>query len=358
MSPEKTDHRRTAWLVDDDAFDAHALGTRAEGYHPERPERLKAARAAVASANVVWRAPRVREATFDELARVHEERYLEALEGLRGGRGFFDPDTYYAPASVEAARKAAGGVVALVDGLIDTEVRKGLAIVRPPGHHARPGRAMGFCLLNSVAVAAAHARARGLSRILIVDWDVHHGNGTQEIFWTRPDVLYMSTHQFPFYPGTGDASDAGEGEGTGFTVNVPLSAGGDDRVYRSAFERVLLPVAEEYAPELVLVSAGFDASLRDPLANMRLSSHAFGWMAAALAAVADRSATGRIAMVLEGGYDLVALERCLASAIDGLMGGPAVDLGGPSPAPPTRAPDDPDVARAAVAARRAWRVVG
>jgi acetoin utilization deacetylase AcuC-like enzyme len=213
---------------------------------------------------------------------------------------------------------------------------------------------MGFCLLNSVAVAAAHARARGLSRVLIVDFDVHHGNGTQEIFWACPDILYMSTHQFPFYPGTGDATETGDGEGEGFTVNVPLSAGGNDAVYRSAFERVLLPVAEEYAPELVLVSAGFDAALGDPLANMRLGPLAFHWMAASLAAVADRSATGRIALVLEGGYDLRSLERCLASAIVGLMG---PSSGGAPLASPARAPDDPDVARAAHAARRAWRCV-
>jgi acetoin utilization deacetylase AcuC-like enzyme len=349
-----------AWLVDDPAFDAHALapaltpprGAGADGYHPERPERLAAARAATASARVQWRRASVREATLDELARVHEGRYLETLEKLRGERGFFDSDTYYAPGSVESARRAAGGVVSMVDALLDTEVRKGLALVRPPGHHARPGQAMGFCLLNTVAIAAAHARARGLSRILVVDWDVHHGNGTQEIFWDRPDVLYMSTHQFPFYPGTGAANETGGGEGKGFTVNVPLSAGGNDGVYRSAFERVLLPVAEEYAPELVLVSAGFDAALRDPLANMRLSPEAFGWMARSLSAVAERSAAGRIALVLEGGYDLVALERSLASAIEGLVGGRTLEpgaIGGK--------PDDPDVARAARETRRVWRKV-
>ncbi len=336
-----------AWLVDDPLFDQHALAR--TGYHPERPERLAAARAAVAKARVRWRPVGMREATQGELERVHHAGYLEALGRLRGEQGMLDADTYYAPRSVEAATRAAGGVVAMVDGMIDTGIRRGVALVRPPGHHARPGKAMGFCLLNTVAVAAAHARARGLSRVLVVDWDVHHGNGTQEMFWRRPDVLYMSTHQFPFYPGTGAADETGEGEGRGFTVNVPLGAGGEDSLYRAAFERVLLPIAEEYAPDLVLVSAGFDASSRDPLANMRLTKDAFGWMARALSGIAERSGAGRIALVLEGGYDLVALETCLASAIDGLIDGHAADL--------PREDDPPDVARAAKAAHASWPTV-
>jgi acetoin utilization deacetylase AcuC-like enzyme len=342
-----------AWFLDDPAFEAHTLsgGGRggSGGYHPERPERLVAARAGVRHAAVAWKPVPAREATEEELGRVHEPRYLEELELLRGHSGFLDADTYYSARSVEAAKRAAGGVVAMVDGMLDTDVKKGVALVRPPGHHARPGMAMGFCLLNSVAVAAAHARARGLSRVLVVDWDVHHGNGTQEMFWRRPDVLYMSTHQFPFYPGTGALDEVGEGDGHGFTVNVPLAAGGGDGVYRAAFERVLLPVAEEYAPELVLVSAGFDASLRDPLANMRVGAEAFGWMAASLAKVAEKSAEGRIAMVLEGGYDLVALEAGLTKAIEGLVLGQSFET--------DRAPDHPDVVEAAKAAREEWRVV-
>jgi acetoin utilization deacetylase AcuC-like enzyme len=205
---------------------------------------------------------------------------------------------------------------------------------------------MGFCLLNNVAVAAAHARARGIQRVAVVDWDVHHGNGTQEMFWRDASVLYLSTHQFPFYPGTGDLDEVGEGDGKGYTVNVPLGAGGGDAVYASAFERVLLPVLEAYAPELVLVSAGFDAAARDPLAQMELTPEAYGWMARAIARVTDATSRGRMALVLEGGYDLVALEGGMRSAVEGMVAGSAVE--------PARAPDDEGVERAAKAAEKAW----
>ena len=177
---------------------------------------------------------------------------------------------------------------------------------------------MGFCLVNNVAVAAAHAVARGHERVLVMDWDVHHGNGTQEIFWRDPRVLYMSTHQYPFYPGTGAATDIGEGPGEGFTVNVPLSAHGGDAVYRAAFERVILPIAEAYAPELVLVSAGFDAAARDPLAQMELSAEAYGWMARRLTrVVAGKERGGADRARARGGYDLVSLESGLARTIRG-----------------------------------------
>ena len=332
-------------LVDDARFDAHA----ARGYHPERPERLIAARQAIAKSGATFKRVDARAATDDELARVHEPKFIESLAKLRGEEGHLDPDTYIACGSVDAAKLAAGGLVALVDAMLDREVSKGVALLRPPGHHARPARAMGFCLLNNIAIAAAHARARGIDRVLVVDWDVHHGNGTQEMFYRDPSVLYVSTHQFPFYPGTGDADEIGEGDGRGYTVNVPLTAGGDDGVYRSAFERVILPVAEAFAPELVLVSAGFDAAARDPLAEMELSADAFGWMARALADVAAKSAKGRIALVLEGGYDLVALESGLTCAIDGMTAARGFEL--------PRTPDHDDLARAAAATRAAWPTV-
>jgi acetoin utilization deacetylase AcuC-like enzyme len=286
---------------------------------------------------------------MDDLARVHDPAYLESLDELRGQSGHIDSDTYVAPRSVEAAHFAAGGAVSLVDKLIDSDVPRGVALLRPPGHHARPGQAMGFCLINNIAVAAAHAVARGLERVLVVDWDVHHGNGTQEMFWRSPNVLYMSLHQFPFYPGTGAAGETGEGDGRGFTLNVPLSGGSGDDVYRAAFDQALLPVAAEFAPELVLVSAGFDASIRDPLAQMRLGSSAFGWMGQALRRVADTSAKGRIALVLEGGYDLVGLESGLASAIAGVVNGEAEEI--------ARADATPaEVARAVAVTRRSWKI--
>ena len=271
------------------------------------------------------------------------------LATLRGQNGYLDPDTYVSSESVDIARLAAGSLAAMVEAMITGPVPKGVALLRPPGHHARPAQAMGFCLLNNVAVAAAHARTLGISRVAVVDWDVHHGNGTQEMFWREPGVMYLSTHQFPFYPGTGDVDEIGVGEGEGYTVNVPLAAGGGDAVYASAFERIVLPVLAAYEPELVLVSAGFDASARDPLAQMDFSAEAFGWMGRELARVADASARGRIALVLEGGYDLVALTSGLRSAIAGVVDHVATEL--------PRAPDDEGVARAASAAKRAWAAV-
>jgi acetoin utilization deacetylase AcuC-like enzyme len=332
------------------ASDPRFLQHRSGGYHPERPERLAAAQAAIDLAReahgVKWERVEPRPATDEELARVHDPAFVEKLEKLRGARGHIDPDTYVCPESVDIARLAAGSTIAMVEGLLAGPSRRGVALVRPPGHHARPAQAMGFCLLNNVAVAAAHARARGVSRVAVVDWDVHHGNGTQEMFYRDASVLYVSTHQYPFYPGTGAADERGEGEGAGYTVNVPLSAHGGDGVYRGAFERVILPVLESYAPELVLVSAGFDAAKRDPLAEMELSDAAFGWMAREIARVAGERPVG---LVLEGGYDLVALESGLLAAIGGLVRGEAPDV--------ARVVDGDDLDRAAGAARLAWSTV-
>lgn len=338
-----------ALLLSDPRFLQH----RPPAYHPERPERLEAAQAAIdrcTQKGLAFSPLAPRAATVEELERVHEPRFVTWLSTLRGKQTNIDADTYVGPASVETAELAAGGTVALVDALIDGPIRRGIVLARPPGHHARPGTAMGFCLYNNVAVAAAHARARGLSRVAIIDWDVHHGNGTQEIFYRDPGVLYLSTHQFPFYPGTGGVLERGEGDGVGYTVNVPLVAGGGDAVYRGAFERVILPVLDEYEPELVLVSAGFDAATRDPLAEMTVSSEGFGWMARALRQVADKSAQGRIAMLLEGGYDLVALESGLTAAVQGMVDGTAIEI--------PRDVDHDDVQRAAKVAHDRWRTAG
>ncbi len=342
-------HSRTeagrALLLDDARFDRHCP----PGHHPERPERLTAARAAIDRSEVRFARVPPRMATDEELARVHTPRYIDKLATLRGQHGYLDPDTYVSPESVDVARLAAGSLVAMVEAIVGGPIAKGVALLRPPGHHARPAQAMGFCLLNNVAVAAAHARTLGMARVAIVDWDVHHGNGTQEMFWREPGVLYLSTHQFPFYPGTGDVDEIGEGDGKGYTVNVPLAAGGGDGVYATAFERIIVPVLSAYAPELVLVSAGFDASASDPLAGMDFSAEAFGWMARALARVADASAGGRVALVLEGGYDLAALTSGLTCAVRGMLDETATEL--------PRAPDDQGVERAAAAAKKAWAIV-
>ncbi|MBX3259366.1 MAG: histone deacetylase [Labilithrix sp.] len=338
-----------ALLLSDPRFFQH----RSSAYHPERPERLDAAHAAVerarSSSGLVFAPVEPRAVTEEELSRVHNPRFLKEMSKLRGEEGYIDADTYVGPESIAVAELAAGGTVALTDRLIDGPVPRGFALVRPPGHHARPGQAMGFCLYNNVAVAAAHARARGVERVAIVDWDVHHGNGTQEMFYDDPRVLYASTHQFPFYPGTGAVLESGERDGKGYTINVPLTAGGGDGVYRGTFERILLPALEEYRPELVIVSAGFDASARDPLAEMALSADAFGWMARALRKVADASAGGRLLLVLEGGYDLVALEAGLLAATRGIVEGTAVEI--------ARDVDHEDLARASRVAKQSWRAV-
>ncbi|MDP9152582.1 MAG: histone deacetylase [Myxococcota bacterium] len=358
-----------ALLIDDPRFDRHIP----IGHHPERPQRLTAARAALSGSGVAFDRVEGRMATDEELGRVHDPGFLHQLSQLRGREGQLDPDTYVSPGSVDVAHLAAGSLLALVDAMMDGAMdetvdetvggsestsraqprpAKGVALLRPPGHHARPAQAMGFCLLNHVAVAAAHARARGLGRVAIVDWDVHHGNGTQEMFWREPGVLYVSTHQFPFYPGTGDVDETGDGEGKGYSVNIPLSAGAGDAAYRAAFERVVLPVVASYAPELILVSAGFDAAERDPLAQMELSADAFGWMARELARIADDSAGGRMALVLEGGYDLVALEAGMKSAIRGMLTDEALEL------PGTGSGNEEEVARAAAWAKKTWPSVG
>jgi acetoin utilization deacetylase AcuC-like enzyme len=348
----------TFFLLDDPSFDAHA----ARGYHPERPERLSAARRGVARAEACAERPLsavpvpARDATDDELARAHDAAYVEALARLEGRYAALDADTFVAPASVGAARRAAGGTVALVDALLGLDApRRGVALVRPPGHHATPSRGMGFCLLNNAAVGAAHALARGLERVAIVDWDVHHGNGTQDIFYADPRVLYVSLHQAPLYPGTGDVSELGAGDGQGHTVNIPLSPEATPGVYAAAFEQVVLPVLDLFAPELVIISAGFDAHERDPLASMRLSDEAYGSMARALSNVAERTAKGRVVLLLEGGYDLTAIEGSMAASVQGLFGhGAALSTAqsGPGGAREHAA----EIARARGAAREHWKI--
>ena len=248
-----------------------------------------------------------RAATRDELSRVHAVEYLDTIAAAEGRAVMLDPDTFTSPESVEIAQLAAGTAVAAVEYALE-HGDAAFALVRPPGHHAERDRAMGFCLYNNVAVAAAHAVSRGLGRVAIVDIDVHHGNGTQWMFYDNPRVLYVSTHQFPFYPGTGAADETGTGEGTGFTVNVPLEMGATDADYDMVYRRAVVPVLEQFSPQLVLVSAGFDAHERDPLASMRMTTAGYASVVRQLLSAAGKTP---IAFVTEGGYDLRALAECL-----------------------------------------------
>ncbi|MGK4002817.1 histone deacetylase [Sorangium sp. So ce1036] len=357
LNPPHTEGPRL-YVVDDALFEQH----RARGAHPERPERLEAARRAIArcaASGLSLERVASRDATPDELARAHVPRYLESLDRLSGHYAALDPDTYVVPRSVDAAKRGAGAAVALVESLLAGPGRLGAALLRPPGHHATRDTGMGFCLLNNVAVAARAALSRGLSRVAVIDFDVHHGNGTQDIFWDDPRVLFCSLHQWPFYPGTGAADEIGGGEGTGYTLNVPLSDGATDAVYEAAFDEIVLPVLDEYAPELILVSAGFDAHERDPMAAMKLSRWAYAAMGRRLAAMAAAKAGGRLGVLLEGGYDLSALENSLAAALLGAAGCALPDEpAGAAAQPAQRAPISPrhraDLDRVRTVARRRW----
>jgi acetoin utilization deacetylase AcuC-like enzyme len=293
--------------------------------HPERPARIVALEAEMdRNGWFGWErvaAPRV---TRDELARVHAPEHIDMIAALsaRGG-GFIDLDTSAVAGTYEAALHSAGGAVAMIDALLRDGEPCGVTAQRPPGHHAGRARAMGFCFFNNVAVGAAHARAaHGAERVLILDWDVHHGNGTNDIFHRDPSVLFCSIHEWPLYPGTGPAEDAGAGAGEGFTVNLPVPGGSGDAVHGSLVEHVVAPLIRAWGPQLVLVSAGFDAHRADPLATLRLTESGFAAMTASLRrACADVGAP--IGVVLEGGYDVDALAASMAAVVP-VLGAPEV----------------------------------
>ncbi|WP_430913804.1 histone deacetylase family protein [Methylobacterium sp. sgz302541] len=289
--------------------------------HPERPDRIRAVERTLENerfAGLVRVLAPLAEPTVATL--VHPEDYVEAIVAASPKSGFvsIDSDTTMSPGSLEAALRAVGGAVHAVDAVMNKECANAFVAMRPPGHHAEKTRAMGFCLFNQAAIAARHARkAYGVSRVALVDWDVHHGNGSQDIFWDDGDVMYASTHQMPLFPGTGAASERGSKD---TIVNVPLRPNDDGAVFREAFEKGVLARVDAFAPDLVLISAGFDAHHLDPLANLRLDETDFGWATRKLMELADRHAGGRLVSVLEGGYSLEGLGKSVAHHVDALMG--------------------------------------
>ena len=286
--------------------------------HPERPERaetLEAVAARFREQGGTVLEPR--SATDDDLARVHTREHIAGIVARRGRPSMIDEDTFTSPDSDDIARLAAGAVLTAVDHVMDGPIgARALALVRPPGHHAEADKAMGFCLYNNIAVGAAYARSRGLSRVAVVDYDVHHGNGTQAMFYEDPSVLFVSSHQYPFWPGSGAASDTGRGAGAGFTLNVPLKMGDRDDVVERTYAETVLPRLRGFKPELLMISAGFDAHEQDPLGQLRMTAAGFARLTEALLRVADEVCQGRVVLVTEGGYDLKALSDGLDAVIE------------------------------------------
>jgi acetoin utilization deacetylase AcuC-like enzyme len=301
--------------------DARCLNHNPGPGHPERPERLATilrdlTRDPPGGCHI--EAPRP--ATPPELAAVHAPAYLEGLLALQGKAAALDPDTAVSAGSIEAALLAAGAAVGAVEAVWRGRADNAFGLVRPPGHHAEQDRAMGFCLLNNAAIAAESALRLGAERVMIVDWDVHHGNGTQHLFEARRDVLFASCHQFPFYPGTGAPDEVGRGEGAGFTVNCALPAGQGDADYGAVFHDLFLPAGRSFRPDLVIVSAGFDAHARDPLAEMAATEQGFAAMCSAAMQLAQDTCGGKLVLLLEGGYDLNALTDSVRACLEVMDG--------------------------------------
>jgi acetoin utilization deacetylase AcuC-like enzyme len=299
-------------------YDDACLEHVCRGYHPERPERLVELRQALHDAGYWDRAEHLpsREATFEELTRVHRPDYVtNTLERVQEGYGNLDPDTFFSPGTERAALISAGAAIDVAHHLWHGRADLGLCLTRPPGHHAEAHRAAGFCLFNNVGVAAASLLADEAKRVLIFDWDVHHGNGTQHQFETSAQVLYVSVHAWPHFPGTGLAHEVGTDQGEGYTANVPYPHGANDGDYVQVMERLVRPLAEAYRPDMILVSAGFDAHRRDQLGGMQLTRSAFAYMAAVMQELAHELCQGRIALFLEGGYDVKGLKRSLVEVL-------------------------------------------
>ncbi|WP_455244304.1 histone deacetylase family protein [Petrachloros mirabilis] len=292
--------------------------------HPESPNRLRAIMQQLERSGTAAKLIKItpRKAEDEWITLVHTPDYVAALNrrSPASGRVSLDPDTCMSPGSLNAAYLAAGGALAAVDAIMSRQIDHVFCAVRPPGHHAEAGRAMGFCLFNNVAIAARYVqRKHGLKRVLIVDWDVHHGNGTQHSFDDDPTILFFSTHQYPHYPGTGRATERGTGAGEGFTINVPMEAGEGDETYHAIFLNSLVPAADDFKPEFVIISAGFDAHRDDPLASMGLTEAGYADLTGIVAGIAQRHAQGRMLSSLEGGYNLTALAASVDAHIKALL---------------------------------------
>ena len=305
-------------------YDSRFLDHQPGRGHPERSERLVSTMAWLEALDWFGDLVRVEAAMADPtwIETVHDASYIaRAAETCRSGAPFLDvADVGVSRESSDVARLAAGGALALADGVAGGDLANGFALSRPPGHHAERGMALGFCLFNNVAIAARYLqRAHGVNKVLILDFDVHHGNGTQHTFEEDPSVMYASLHQYPYYPGTGAASETGVGRGSGATVNCPMPAGAGDEDYRQAFTDRILPAADAFAPEFVILSAGFDAHAADPLAQIRISTECFGWMTRRIVEIADKHAGGRVISMLEGGYNVEVLPQCVAAHLEVLV---------------------------------------
>jgi acetoin utilization deacetylase AcuC-like enzyme len=299
----------------DDRYLLHNPGTQ----HPESPQRLIAIRQMLEASGITrrWNSIPSRSAAFNELELIHSPAYIKNIErAAQRAPTNLDLDTQVSTESYQTAILAAGGVFQCIDSICSEKLRRIFAFIRPPGHHAGRDHARGFCLFNNVALAAAYARKEHkLSRIAIVDFDVHHGDGTQSCFYTDPDVLYISTHQYPFYPGSGNFTEAGQGEGKGYTLNLPLPRGTGDSDFIPIYSKIISPVLDQFAPELIMVSAGFDGHFSDPLGELSLTQAGYASAAASLMLAAERSCNGKICFVLEGGYDMQALQDSILAIL-------------------------------------------
>jgi len=314
-------NRRVCGLLADERYLMHETGA-----HVETPARLRAVYDMLDREGLRERMVSIgpRPAAIEELSLNHTASYIEMLERMGAGR--LDADTVVSVRSYETARLAVGGCLNMVDAVMEGDIASGFALVRPPGHHAESGMGMGFCLFNNIAIAARHLMGRdGLKRIAVLDWDLHHGNGTQHSFYGEKEVLYMSLHQSPCYPGTGMLGETGEGDGEGFTLNLPIPQGVGDRGYIRAFEELFIPAMTAYRPDIILVSAGFDSHRFDPLGGMEVSAGGFGEMTRLLMDTADELCGGKIAFFLEGGYSLDGLAESVKEVVLRMLGGKETD---------------------------------